>query len=412
MNKNTKKRIQESITNLVNLGVIPADEAQLNTDVIYDSILDEVCSIVPMESPQQVISCLKFIYDSEGKSIVNTGDVEKDAFKLMLMNGVGAVPLNDKGYPTNNVHCTISGLVNNIFIAPYQKIIPGTVVIETKDGDRFTDTENKGIISGGKGNIYYDYGKFEFNDASLEGATLSYKFDIYNLLTNRNFAKFVKKFVEIFADIYQLDIDTAVSMYDMKGLNLKSNIENILPQVLAAQIDQYILSRYFEQAKNNVVGNWSSVADWDSISRVPVSLLYSDLGAFISVKCGEYTKRHGVVPNVILCSPLGYGILSVSEKFRAIDSSEKDYAGTPKVVGYYNNCKVILTNCVDSVGIVITYRGESDAQATGVFAPYIPVTLRTVDGAEGGGMITTTNAYSIAGFAMINPELIEGIVIN
>ena len=31
MNKNTKKRIQESITNLVNLGVIPADEAQLNT---------------------------------------------------------------------------------------------------------------------------------------------------------------------------------------------------------------------------------------------------------------------------------------------------------------------------------------------------------------------------------------------
>lgn len=46
------------------------------------------------------------------------------------------------------------------------------------------------------------------------------------------------------------------------------------------------------------------------------------------------------------------------------------------------------------------------------FVPYIPVTFRTVDGMEGNSMITTTNVYSIDGFSMINPDLVEGIVIT
>ena len=42
----------------------------------------------------------------------------------------------------------------------------------------------------------------------------------------------------------------------------------------------------------------------------------------------------------------------------------------------------------------------------------IHVTFRTVDGMEGNSTITTTNVYSISGFSMINPDLVEGIVIT
>ena len=68
VNNYTKKKVQESITNLSNMGVIPADEVQLNLDVIYNSVLEHICSIVPMESPRQIISCLKLIFGSKNKS--------------------------------------------------------------------------------------------------------------------------------------------------------------------------------------------------------------------------------------------------------------------------------------------------------------------------------------------------------
>ena len=64
-----KHRIQESITNLQNMGIIPADEAQLNVDVIYNSILDEVCSVVPIDSPNAIVSYLKLVYGSQDKAL-------------------------------------------------------------------------------------------------------------------------------------------------------------------------------------------------------------------------------------------------------------------------------------------------------------------------------------------------------
>lgn len=61
MSRKTKlqEKIKEGITNLSTSGRIPADEVQLNLDVAYDSCLDEICAIIPMESPRQVISYLK-----------------------------------------------------------------------------------------------------------------------------------------------------------------------------------------------------------------------------------------------------------------------------------------------------------------------------------------------------------------
>ena len=37
-----KKRIQEGITNIANLGQIPKDEVQLNLDVLYNSVLNDI----------------------------------------------------------------------------------------------------------------------------------------------------------------------------------------------------------------------------------------------------------------------------------------------------------------------------------------------------------------------------------
>lgn len=405
-NENLKTRIKESITNLSNLGVIPADEAQLNIDVLYNSVLDEVCSVVPMNSPRQIISCLKLIYDSQNKSMTEN----KDVFKIALMNGV-TVPLDDNGYPTDQVKCSIIPDSDGVFMAHYQKIIPGSIIIDkniTDDGfGKLTDD-----TGAEKGTVDYDTGCFKVTGLT-DKSVVEYKFDIYNLMTNENKIKFVKCFVEVFAELCQLDANIALDVMDMKGLELEKNIKNILPQVLTQQIDQHILHQYFKTANNHIVGSWSSDVDWDSKTRVPVQLLYSDLGAFIGTKSAEFAEKNGVVPNVILVNPTGYGILSASEKFIPINDKEDKNAGTPKLVGYYNNAKVILTNVIEDsfVDIVLTYKGSSEAQTAGVFAPYIPVTLRNVAGMEGGGMTITNNVYSMNGFAMVNPELVEGIKI-
>ena len=405
-NEKLKTRIKESITNLFNLGVIPADEAQLSIDVLYNSVLDEVCSVVPMESPRQIISCLKLIYDSQGKSMVE----DKDVFKKALMNGV-TVPIDDNGYPTDKVKCSIIPDANGLFMAHYKSIIPGSVIINGKITD---DGQGKLVDDTGnvKGKVYYDIGCFIINGLD-DKSVVEYKFDIYNLMTNENNIKFVKQYVEVFAELYQLDSNVAVSTMDMKNLNLAENIKNILPQVLTQQIDQHILHQYFKVATLHNVGSWSSDVDWDSKTRVPVQLLYSDLGAFIGTKSADFAKKNGVVPNVILVNPVGYGILSASDKFIPINNKEDKNAGTPKLVGYYNNAKVILTNVTDNAldDIVLTYKGSSEAQTAGVFAPYVPVTLRDVTGMEGGGMTITNNIYSMCGFAMVNPELVEGIKI-
>lgn len=410
-NEKLKTRIKESITNLSNLGVIPADEAQLNIDVLYNSVLDKVCSIVPMESPRQIISCLKLIYDSKNKSMTE----DKDVFKMALMNGV-TVPLDDNGYPTNKVKCSIIPDTEGVFLAHYQKIIPGSVSIN--NGAIIDNGFNKLINADNavKGTIDYEHGVFNITGLD-DKSVVEYEFDIYNLMTNENKIKFVKHFIEVFAELYQLDANVAISLMDMKSLDIQKNIETILPQILTQQIDQYILHKYFELATRPAhnVGSWSSDVDWDSKTRVPVHLLYSDLGAYISVKSAEYAKKNGVVPNVILVNPLGYGILSTSEKFQpvVIAGEEDEITGTPKTVGYYNNARVILTNVIDDnlVDVVLTYKGPSEAQTAGVFAPYIPVTLRSVKGIEGGGMTITNNIYSMNGFAMVNPDLVEGIKI-
>lgn len=404
--KNTrlKTKIKEGITNLSNMGVIPADEAQLNMDVLYDSILDEVCAVVPMESPRQIVSCLKLIYDSEKKSQIKlTGDITVDAFKIALMNGVGSVPFNDNGYPTNEVNCTIIPNNDGEFLANYAEIIPGTVNIANEYTD---DGEGKLInkTTGAEfGTLNYHSGLFKFTGSLPASANLSYKYDIYNLDYMPNFAKFVKSFVEIFADMFALDINTALVLNDFKGLDLKKNIENILPQVLTQQIDQFILNKYFKQAKLNPVYQIPNITE----------NTYGDVGTHVSKQMGEFITKFGVLPNIIICNPKGYGELSTSIKFQPLTGEDMvKTAGMPKVVGYFNNAKVILTTTSESdIDIVLTYRGDSDAQAAGVFTPYIPVTLRTVDGMEGGGMITTTNVYSMGGFAMINPDLVKGIVI-
>lgn len=405
-NEKLKTRIKESITNLSNLGVIPADEAQLNIDVLYNSVLDEVCSVVPMNSPRQIISCLKLIYDSKNKSMTE----DKDVFKMALMNGI-TVPVDDNGYPTDKVKCSIIPDSDGVFMAHYQKIIPNSVIIDKNIVD---DGFGKLIDNTGteKGTIDYDTGCFKVTGLT-DKSVVEYKFDIYNLMTNENKIKFVKQFIEVFAELYQLDSDVAISTMDMKSLNLAENIKNIFPQVLTQQIDQHILHQYFKVATLHNVGSWSSDVDWDSKTRVPVQLLYSDLGAFIGAKSADFAKKNGVVPNIILVNPIGYGILSASDKFIPINDEEDKNSGTPKLVGYYNNAKVILTNVIDNTldDVVLTYKGSSEAQTAGVFAPYVPVTLRNVVGMEGSGMTITNNVYSMNGFAMVNPELVEGIKI-
>lgn len=405
-----KEKIQEGITNLVNLGVIPADEAQLNLDVIYNSVLNEVCSIYNMDSPRQIVSTFDITYGSKDKSISN----KKDVVNSVLMNSLGVIPVNDNGYSTKDVRCTIILNNDNKYLAQYQNIIPNTISINSNisDDGQGNLIQNNLVI----GTVDYTIGLFKFNTDIDENSILSYKFDIYDLETNRNKVVYKKRFVEIFADMYQLDLDSALCLDEFKGLNIKENLKNIFPQVLTQQIDQYVLNKYFNTASiNKYISTWDANCEWTGNTRVPVTFLYEDLGTFISVKSADFASRHGVVPNVILCSPAGYGILSVNKKFIPIynDKEETITFTMPSVVGYYNNAKVIITNIPSDydVDIVLTYKGSSEAQSAGVYAPYIPVTLRNVVGAESNGFIQTTTAYSLAGFAMINPDLVEGIKI-
>lgn len=423
MIKNSKKlkaRVEESITNLSNMGVIPADEVQLNLDVVYNSIIDEVCSFVPVDSPNAIVSYLKLIYDSQAKSLVSTGNVEADAYKLTLMGGTGAVPYDiDGGYPTSNVECTVLTNSDGVFVASFKNIIPGTININNNNTN-YVDDGNGNIVSKSDSNVSLgtvDYEKAVFTlNTEVSDANLTYRFDIFNLVTSRNFVKYVKQFAQVYCDLYKLDVDAAISLYQFKGLNLKDNIEKITPQVLTQQIDQSVLSRYFDVADTNVLGSWDSTIDWSKDRTKSVATFYNDLGTYIDFCSINYVNKTGVVPNILICDPKGYSILSSNRKFvSAVFKDEFDYktAGTPKVVGYYNNFKVILVNTTGSESnIVMTYKGDSDSQSAGVFCSYIPVKLRSnISGMEGNSTIVTTNAFSMAGLVVTNPDLIAGIKI-
>ena len=436
VNYYTKKKVQESITNLSNMGVIPADEVQLNLDVIYNSVLEHICSIVPMESPRQIISCLKLIFGSKNKSNIkitdpnskDNTDVFYDVFKKTMMEGFGAFPINDNGYPSDEVNCSVVFDENGFCKLPYHPILPGTIKAITANKTEATDSINNLYLSDDKHRygelidindqvvayIDYDAGVIKKNQVELD--TIKYKYDIYNLEYQRNFAQFVKKFVETFAQLYILDLDSASILNDIKLLDIKKNIKNILPQVLTQQIDQYIINKYFDYV--SISGKFSeySLITYPNIvdiynSGLAQYQIYEDIGIAINKEAEKFTKATGCVPNVLIVNPKAYYILSINKKFKALEEDD-DYACTPRLIGYFNNMKVILSNEYNDINIVLTYKGPSQAQSAGVYCPYIPVSLRTVTGMESGGMIDTNNAYSMAGFEFINPELIRGIMIK
>lgn len=419
-NEIKKIKIQERITNMNNLGLIPADEVQLNIDVMYNSILNEVCSVVPIDSPNQIISCLKFRYGSKDKALTEIpNDIPKDVVNMYYMNGVGAMPLDEYGYPTNEVHTEITPINNNL-ICDYKNIIPGSINI---DNNKYTDNGADGYIyddtNKAVGTVDYAKGIISFGNEEIltKAVDIKYTFDIYNIDTNRNFGYFEKSNHRVFASQYQLDVDSAVSLNDFKGLNLQQNIDKLLPEVLAQQIDSKALSKYFELVNNRFipVTTWDAKAlSWDYTANNSNSLTnrFMDLGTLVSLEIGRFAYRTGVVPNIILCDPVGYSVLKINRHFKTIEANT-EYSGTPRLVGYFDDAKVfVVQHITKGVGnIVLTYKGPSDAQASAVYTPYIPVTLRTVKGAEGGGMMVTNNIYSIGGFKIINPEIISGIKI-
>ena len=408
-----KTKIQERLTNLNTLGLIPADEVQLNVDVLYESILDQICSVVQTESPRQVISCLRLVYDAQKKAMRLD---EKDAYASNLMDGAGAMPLDDSGYPTDVVRFEAT---TKDFIGNFKPILPGTVKI----GDAITD-DGKGKLFSGKTAVgTVDYNSAIFNLTITAGKiSVEYKYDIYNLITSRNFAKFVKDNIEVFAEMFQLDVDSALVLDSFKGVDLKKNIENILPQVLSQQIDHHVLSKYFELVDKDVAMSvtWDAKSiDWPYDKGYSVTDFYKDFGTLVSLQMMAFASRTGVVPNVILCDPVSYGVLSISSKFTPIIPEEDKTTGTPKLVGYYETAKVILLqnskksdDAAKEGRLVLTYKGTSDAQTAGTFASFIPVTLRTVQGGEAGGMIVSNTAYSIGGFVFNNPELVSGVKIK
>lgn len=431
VNNYTKKKVQESITNLSNMGVIPADEVQLNLDVIYNSVLEHICSIVPMESPRQIISCLKLIFGSKNKINVKNDDTFTDVFKKTMMEGFGAFPIDDNGYPSAEVNSSVVFDENGYCMLPYHSIIPDTIKAILKDGTEASDSATNVYLDDDKhrcgelidlnnqvvADINYDTGVIKKNQSEFN--TIKYKYDIYNLEYQRNFAQFVKKFVETFAQLYILDLDSASVLNDIKLLDLKKNIENILPQVLTQQIDQYIINKYFDYVSYS--GKFSEYElDWYPTpidiynSGLTQRQIYEDLSVTIGREAEKFVETTGCVPNVLIVNPKAYYILSVSKKFKALEEKDES-ACVPKLVGYYNDMKVILSNnykTLNNIDIVLTYKGPSQAQSAGVYCPYIPVSLRTVTGMESGGMIDTTNAYSMAGFEFINPELIRGITMK
>lgn len=414
-NKRLKDRIQERITTLSTIGQIPADEVQLNLDVAYNSILDEILSVVPMESPRQIISSLVLRYGSEGKEI---NDDRKDVVDSILMSAVGSFPLDEYGYPTNTVNFESN---SKEFFGKYQNVFPGTVNINNKIfddslGNLIDSTKDNAIV----GTVDYVSAKFELNDVSETTFNVKYQFGINEIPVNDNAVYFQKKFLEIFAEMYKLDLDTALVLNDVKSIKIKDNIKNILPDVLAHQIDSQILSRYFKQLDLNSTHkvSWDASVDWTYAEGKPtITRKYRDLGSLVALEMAQFTKRTGVYPNVIICDSMSFGILSASNRFKPVDKTEDvDYSGVPRKVGYFNGvAKVFVTNVMNSVEnqgrIVLTYKGPSEAQAAAVYTPFIPVTLRTVQGAE-NNMVITNNAYSMAGFAITNSDLISGIYVN
>lgn len=418
--KAEKTRVQESITNLSTLGRIPAEELQLNLDVVYNSILPEICSVVPMDSPRQIVSVLRLKYDSKNKQkILHADGSSNDAYYTDILNTAGAVPLDEYGYPTNHVEFEAN---DKTFIGAYHKILPGSVVLITENGSTkttVTDLNMDGILRDTSGADLgtVDYFRGVFITKLTPPISVFYKFDIYDIETNRNFVKFQKDTTEMFADMYQLDADSAVSLNDFKGLNLKQNIENILPEVLAQQIDGKVLKKYFNQLDLPT----THVATFDVNSydepKTKLTRVYRDFSTFVGVQMGLFTSRTGVVPNKILCDPITFNMLRVGYGFVPTVDADIPYSGTPRKVGTFSTATVYLVqqNDVDKTKegkLVITYKGPSDAQAAGIYAPYIPVTLRTVNGSEGDGMIVTNNIYSISGFNFINPMLVSGIKVS
>lgn len=425
-----KSKIVESITRLSSLGQIPADEKQLSISALYESILDEIVSVVPVDSPRQVVSALQLKYGMPKKSLIRSDDNNsKDVVNLAMMNTVGAMPLDEYGYPTKHVEFETT---SSNFIGAYKNIIPGTVKI----GDEYHDN-SAGDIVNSMGDVVgsVDYTKAIFNVDSISEATLvKYDFNIYNVDTSRNLVYFQKIFVETFAEAFQLDLDVATVLSDFKGLNLKEDIEAILPSALTQQIDNYILSKYFDQLQLPSTHNfvWDDVDYYNFTYDTGFTLtqFYLDFGTTVCMEMGRFAKRLSIVPNIILCDPVTMGILSCHYAFKPLDTYNiRHFNGTPKQIGTFNGAKVFVVNYNSSklstdnfedvvidgnvIGsLVITYKGESEAQTAGVYTPFIPVKLREVKtGMESGGMITTNNAYSLGGFSMINPDLISGIIV-
>lgn len=413
MSRKTKlqEKIKEGITNLSTSGRIPADEVQLNLDVAYDSCLDEICAVVPMESPRQVISYLKLKFGSPQKAITKSN---KDVIDAAIMNNTGALPLDEFGYITDTVEFTAS---DSTFIGLYKNILPGSVKIG--DNGDITDDCNGNLIDNANGETIVgsvDYKNAVFTTNINKETLVSYKFDIYNIDTSRNMAYFEKASKEVFADMFQFDVDSAVVLNDFKGINLQQNIDKILPEVLAKQIDSFVLSKYFDMLDAKVIDCKDyTVRSWEDENSYTYNLL--------NVAMGKFAAKTGVIPNVIICDPMGLAVISSSGNYSPLVNNNKDniesdatYAGTPRKVGYVSGAKVFVTNgneMDDKKGkIILTYRGPSDAQASGVYSPFIPVTLRTVSGAESGGMISTNNLYSIGGFTIINKDLIYGMTIT
>lgn len=426
-NKNKKVRVQENITNLVNLGIIPADEAQLNIDVIYNSILDEICSVVPMNSPRQVISALRLVYGSDKKSTID----EKDVYNQNMMSTVGAVqPVDDNGYITNNV---MFEAIGNEIVGSYKNIIPGTLIITRgstviKD-DGMGNLVNTSVGSGEDNSA----GKVDYRSAfiqpsfggnnSTDTSIVKYKYDIYNIETSRNFVQFKKTFLEVFADQYQLDMDSAIVLNQFKGLNLQDNIDKILPEVLTQQIDNRILYKFFDylRTKDENSTNDKKLPVFDAtVDYGPI-----DVTKALSKSMTKFTEDTNVVPNVILCDPKAMSVMRLARGYIPssmlhIDNEYTDdieYSGTPRFVGYFDTTKVFLVNLGNNNNedgmICITYKGPSEAQSAIIYTPFIPVTLRKViDAMESSGMTSTTNAYSLSGSCILNPELISGIRIK
>lgn len=405
-----KQKIQERITSLNTLGLIPSDEVQLNVDVVYNSILDKVCSIVNLDSPRQVISALTLRYGNKEKAIDKNN---KDVQNTYLTNEAMTMPLDDNGYITDKVTFTTN---SNEFIGNYKNIIPGTIKISnTNNTILYADDSNGNLVNAttlaNVGSVDYFKSVFSITDTITNDLIVNYRFDIYNIETSRNTVYFEKTSREVFADLYQLDLDIATIVDDAKML--KSDVKDIIPKVLSQQIDKNILNRFFEQLELDSTHNvtWDANAD----TSTNISRKFRNFGAYLSIEMNKFTSRTGIIPNVIICDPTAYSVIKNAYGFISKHPDDFESINTPSVVGVFGTAIVVLTQPkLDSNRgqIVITYKGPNESSASaGIYTPFIPVTLREVFGSEGNGMIKTNTAYAISGFSIINPSLISGVSI-